>query len=76
MFVETSKEKKMSNEANLVFKGYIQLLSWDREEVRKKIEEYEKATSAGQKEINEGTRTMVGKIYLGPVGTTCPCCGR
>lgn len=57
--------------------GYMQLDSYDREQVRKFIEEYERK-SADQK-LNE-SRTFSERVRnksLGPTSSaTCPCCGR
>jgi hypothetical protein len=57
--------------------GYMQLDSYDRGEVKKFIEEYEKK-SADQK-INESKlfSDRVRNKSLGPTSSaTCPCCGK
>lgn len=64
----------MTDKAALVLKGYTELGYSEREEVRKKIDEFE--TPLQKSVVLEEVRTKIGKVVLGPTGGACPCCGR
>lgn len=54
-----------------VIKGYENLDSEDQEKLKKYINKRPFTTQAGLESLNESLR-----ISLGPVSTTCACCGR
>jgi len=67
----------MTDKAKKVLAGYIKLSYSDREEIRKNIDEYEKAQPLRKSQITEQIEKSAEKIILGPgSGGGCPCCGR
>ena len=66
----------MTQNSNLVFRGYIKLSRQEQLEVIDALNEYEKAQTELKKSIKEGIEKTAAGIYLGPVGGACPCCGR
>jgi hypothetical protein len=57
-----------------VLKGYIELSSSERDELKQEIDKYDKSF---QKSImTEEIERQIRKSVLVPVTNVCPCCGR
>jgi len=66
----------MSDEAKLVLHGLGALTPPDRQDVLTEIERYKKSDTGTKKKALRESWEKIGRIVLGPTGTTCPCCGR
>ena len=68
----------MATEIEQVKSGYASLTySFQRDEVKRFIEEFDRKTDAEKKVINEKFDSSVRNKSLGPVSSSkCSCCGR
>ncbi len=66
----------MNDRTNLVYKGFTELNLSEREELIKAVNEFINADAQKRTAINESLGNIVSKMDLGPMGGSCPCCGR
>lgn len=65
----------MTTKGLRVLKGYMELPSSERDEVKQEIERYERSLQKSL--ITEEVEKQLRKSVLGPLGSgVCPCCGR
>lgn len=62
----------MNQRTSLVFKGWLALSNEEQRELEAEIRRYKDGSPTTQRELRES----VVKIDLGPLGRSCPCCGR
>jgi hypothetical protein len=60
----------MTKKSELVFNGWLKLTESEKEEVLDEIKKYQNLGYIEKRAITER------KIITGPIGGTCPCCGR
>lgn len=61
----------MDKKTGLVIKGYLALNKSQQTDVEKAIKGYEERGT-----ITEEVRKIQTEIGMGPLGISCPCCGR
>jgi len=66
----------MNDKTRLVYRGFTELSATERSELVKAVNEFIEADPAKRVAINESLGNTVSKMDLGPMGGTCPCCGR
>ncbi|MDB5116376.1 MAG: hypothetical protein JWQ79_1868 [Mucilaginibacter sp.] len=66
----------MSVKSDKVKSGYAELSYSEKEEVKKWINDFDRATSENQRNLSEGISKAFNK-GLGPKdSSSCPCCGK
>lgn len=66
----------MNDKTQRVFNGWLALTEAERRDFADAERRYVQSTGAGRQQIQESTRSSVVKLQTGPLGQTCPCCGR
>lgn len=66
----------MNEKTTRVFKGWLELTDDERRLLSDAIRQYSEKTSSGKQVLKEEVRASVTKMQTGPLGPTCPCCGR
>lgn len=66
----------MESEVAKVIRGWISLSASERREFQSFVEQYERGGSAAQESLRESVYSSVTKLQTGPLGGTCPCCGK
>jgi len=66
----------MSNESDLVFNGFVRLRASEKEELLRRIRDYNAANPAKRDLVERQSFAAVKKIASVPKGNECPCCGR
>lgn len=59
-----------------VFNGWLELNSYQRTELEIAMKDYQEAPEDRRRRLHESTRDSVFKVETGPLGSSCPCCGR
>jgi hypothetical protein len=62
----------MDKKTATVLRGYLQLDSEEQDEFIKELNNYIRGNFSVRKSVQDS----IDQIYLGPLGNTCPCCGR
>lgn len=65
----------MDNETELVFRGFLNLNSSQRAEMIHAINTFQEAASPERERLVREANEVL-KVYLGPTGRVCKCCGR
>ncbi len=66
----------MNNKTERVFSGWLALTPVERAELEKAVREFNAGSISKQQELRESTRDHLTKMQTGPLGSSCPCCGR
>ena len=59
-----------------VVRGWISLSESERREFQRFVEQYERGDMRMQGSLRESVYSSVTKLQTGPLGGTCPCCGK
>lgn len=65
----------MTKKSEFVFNGWLNLTDSEKKEVLKEIENYIDVSDFSKRLIIEKYKKRAD-IITGPLGSTCPCCGR
>ncbi len=65
----------MNDKTRTVFVGWLELTEAERRDFASEVTSAQQKSGSEQRRLLEEGRTAV-KSYLGPVGQSCPCCGR
>ena len=66
----------MTKKPEIVFNGYLKLTTAERSELVKAINEYVESGTEKQASVMAENFSHVAKMDIGPMGGSCPCCGR
>ena len=66
----------MNEKVTRVFNGWLALSDSERAELQKAIGEYLENDNLGKRILVEKVEALVTKMQTGPLGGSCPCCGR
>lgn len=67
----------MSDRVEVVFRGYLSLTTLEQSELIDKLNIYLKTDQVGKLAANSANaREIQKRAVLGPLASTCPCCGR
>ena len=66
----------MTNNCKMVFRGFTKLTDKEQNEFIDELNDYLKANISYQKQLKEGLEKSADGIVLGPLNSTCVCCGR
>jgi len=65
----------MTNKAQIVLNGWLQLSQAERQEFAAAVAEYNAGTQQKRTVLSESSQRVM-KMETGPLGHGCPCCGR
>lgn len=65
----------MNDAVKRALRVYLSLSSSDRDELKRQIDRFERATSWDQRQIREDL-DVITKVATGPMSGACPYCGR
>ena len=66
----------MNDKTKRVFNTWVHLSSDEQRELDDEIRKFKIANTTGQRQLRELSESVIQKMQTGPLGGTCPYCGR
>lgn len=66
----------MNEKTKLVFRGWLELTADEQQQLSHAIRQYNEKLFSEQRALQADLHKSVTRMQTGPLGQTCPCCGR
>lgn len=66
----------MNEKVTRVFNGWLKLSESERAELQNAIREFLEKDNSGKRLLIEKVESSATRMQTGPLGGSCPCCGR